>query len=167
MDRYIMKTWTVLLAAIVLVVSLFSDAYAQTTHDAPLDTFMLFPGDSRTIEFSYDDVLPSIESIHVALISAFAPDLEIHQLSIQLSPRGDIGPEFGYFTLGIFFSFTGGTFDFVEMLDPKFTYGFEGVSYLVDINPYMSLGLIFSAATTKFSHVDFPVEMSMTVTLSN
>lgn len=167
MNKCFMKKWAVLLPTVGLLIIFIPLTHAQITHDAYLDTFVLFPGDSRTVEFSYNDVLPNVESTHVALISAFAPDLEIHQLSIQLSPRGDIGPEFGYFTWGFFFSFTGGGFDFVEMLDPKFTYGFEGVTYRVSINPYMSLGLLFSAATTKFSHVDFPVEMSMTVTLSN
>lgn len=144
-----------------------TDGYAQTAHDTPLDMLVLFPGDARSIEFAYDDVLSSPEGWHVALIAAFAPDQEIHQLAINLAPRGDVGPELGYFTWGIFFNITGGIFDFIEVLDPKFTYGFAGVNYLVNINPYISVGMLFSAATTKFSHVDFPVEMTMTLTLSN
>jgi hypothetical protein len=144
-----------------------AQAGAQTAHDATVDALVLFPGDARSIELEYDDTLGNPDSYHVALIAAMAPDQEIHQLTINLSPRGDVGPEIGYFSWGIFFSFTGGIFDFIEVLDPKFTYGFNSVNYIVDVNPYVSLGLLFSAATTKFSHFDFPLEMTMTLTLSN
>ena len=140
---------------------------AQSTPDAKLDMIVLQPGDSRSIEFEFDDTIGNPDSYHVALISATAPDQEIHQLAVNISPRGDVGPEIAYFTWGIFFCFTGGVFDFIEMLDPKFTYGFNNVNYVVDVNPYMSLGLIFSSATSEFSHFEFPLEMTMTLTLSN
>ncbi|MCX8044309.1 MAG: hypothetical protein N3B18_09305 [Desulfobacterota bacterium] len=140
--------------------------WGQTTHDAFLDTIFIFPGDARSIEYTFDAAFPDPESSHIALIAAFAPDFEIHQLSINISPRGDIGPELGYVTGGVFFCFTNGMFNFVEVLDPKFTYGFNSTHYLVNVNPYFSLGILISTATTKFSHVDFPVPMTLTITLS-
>jgi len=155
------------LIAIIWCLQLDRIADAQTAHDATIETIILFPGDARSIEFEYNDTLGNPDSYHVALIAAMAPDQEIHQLTINLSPRGDVGPEIGYFSWGIFFSYTGGVFDFVEMLDPKFTYGFNSVNYLVDVNPYVSIGMLFSAASVEFSHFDFPLEMTMTLTLSN
>jgi hypothetical protein len=142
-------------------------AFAQVAHDAPIEMIVLSPGDARSVEYEFDNTLGQPDSYNVALIAALAPDQEIHQLAINITPRGDMGPEVAYFTWGIFFSFTGGIFDFVEMLDPKYTYGFNTVNYDVDINPYLSFGLIFSAATTVFSSFDFPLEMTLTLTLSN
>ena len=142
-------------------------ALAQTSPDSLLDVIILSPGDSRSIEFEFDNTIGNPDSYHVALISAVSPDKEIHQLAVNISPRGDVGPEVAYFTWGIFFSFTGGVFDFIEMLDPKFTYGFNNVNYIVDTNPSMSVGLVFSTLTTVFSHFDFPLKMTMTLTLSN
>jgi len=142
-------------------------AAAQTSPDAKVDVLVLLPGDSRSIAYEFDDTMGSPEGYHVALISAAAPDREIHQLAINISPLGDVAPQVAYFSWGIFFSFTGGVFDFIEMLDPTFTYGFNSVNYIVDINPYMSIGIIYSAAVSEFSGFDFPLEMTMTATLSN
>jgi len=150
MKKYKAMAGTLCLATIMWWLQPVCIADAQTAHDATVESVVLFPGDSRSIEFEYNDTLGSPDSYHVALIAAMAPDQEIDQLTINLSPRGDVGPEIGYFTWGIFFSFTGCVFDFVEMLDPKFTYGFNSVNYLVDVNPYMSLR---SALFRRFSRI--------------
>lgn len=143
-----------------------SGLHAQTTHDAPLVMLALFPGDARSIDFSFDNDLAGRESVLFALIAAFVPDQEIHQLTITLSPRGDVGPELGYATGGFFVNLNGGAFNIFEVLDPKFTYGFDMVRYIVNVNPYVSIGMLVASATTSFSSVDFPIAMTMTAALS-
>jgi len=143
-----------------------SELSAQTTHDAPLLVLALFPGDARSVDFSFDNDFAGRESVLVALIAAVVPDQEIHQLTITLSPRGDVGPELGYATGGLFINLNGGAFNILEVLDPKFTYGFDMVRYIVNVNPYVSLGMLIASATTSFSAVDFPVAMTMTAALS-
>ena len=128
---------------------------------------VMLPGDSRSIEFEYDDTFWDPDSYHVALIAAVSPDYEIHQLTINITPVGDVGSEIAYFTWGAFVCFTGGVFDFYEILQPKFTYGFEDVTYIVDVNPFMSIGFLFSAVMVEYSHFEFPLNMTMTPTLSN
>ena len=135
--------------------------------DWPLDMIVMLPGDSRSVEFEYDDVLFNPDSFHVALIAAVVPDYEIHQLTINITPVGDVGSEIAYFTWGAFVCFTGEVFEFFEILEPKFTYGFKNVNYIVDVNPFISAGFIFSAAMVEYSHFEFPLNMTMTVTLSN
>jgi len=138
-------------------------AYAS----APLDVVTLYPGDSRSIEFEYDDVFYEPESYHVALIYATAPDNEIHQLTINLTPLGDLGSEVAYFTFGAFMCLSAGTFDLFELLEPKYTYGHKGVTYTIDVNPAVSVGFLFSALMAEYRNFDFPLEMTMTLTLAN
>jgi hypothetical protein len=135
--------------------------------DWPLDMIVMLPGDSRSVEFEYDDTFLDPDSFHVALIAAVVPDYEIHQLTINITPVGDVGSEIAYFTWGAFVCFTGEVFDFFEILEPKFTYGFKHVTYIVDVNPFMYIGFLFSAAMVEYSHFEFPLNMTMTLTLSN
>lgn len=167
MKKYAYKYGVILACAGIIYGFLSDSACAQATQDSPVEMIVLSPGDARSLEFEFDNTLGQSNSANLALIAATAPDQEIHQLAINISPKGDVGAEISYFTWGIFFSFTGGVFDFIEMLDPKYTYGFNTVNYVVDINPYVSFGLVFSTAAAVFSSFDFPLEMTMTLTLSN
>lgn len=129
-----------------------------------VDTVVLFPGDARTFDFDLDGTVVEGRGSHLTLIVAVAPDREIHRLTLTVAPRGDTGPGIGYFTSGVMLSFSGG---FVEFIEPKFTYGFESVTYVLDVNPYASLGFLYTGAMVEFSHFDFPLEMGITTTLSN
>lgn len=139
----------------------------STLDYSPLDVIVLFPGDSRSIEFEFDNTFWDPESFHVALIFAMSPDNQIHQLSINLTPVGDVGSEIAYFTWGAFIFFPVSVNGLLEFLEPKFTYGHKHVSYIVDVNPSVSMGFIFSAAMVEYSYFDFPLNMTMTLTLSN
>lgn len=139
----------------------------KALQSVPLDIIVLYPGDSRSIEFEYDDVFYEPESYHVALIYASAPDNEIHQLTINLTPVGDLGSEIAYFTFGAFIRLSGGTLNLFEFLEPKYTYGYKGVTYTIDVNPAISVGFLFSALMAEYRDFDFPLEMTMTLTLAN
>ncbi len=132
-----------------------------------VDPIVLFPGDSRSIEFHFYGTLLKKGSFHVALITAVSPDEEIHQLTIQITPMGNLGTELAYFTWGAFINFTGGILDSFEILEPKYTYAYKNVKYVVNINPYMATGFLFTAPIVEYSHFDFPLNMAMTLTLSN
>jgi len=111
--------------------------------------------------------LSTPESYHVALIYATAPDNEIHQLTINLTPLGEQGSEVAYFTFGAFLCLSAGSFDLFELLEPKYTYGYKGVTYTIDVNPALSVGFLFSALMAEYRNFDFPLEMTMTLTLAN
>ena len=138
------------------------------TYDSPYESVILLPGDSRSLEFEYNDTFPQNGSAHLALITALSPDQKIHQLVITITPVGDVGPEVAYFTWGAFLVFSGDiTTNFIEFMEPKFTYAFTSATYIVEVNPVMTTGFLFSTALVEFSHFDFPLNMTMTLTLSN
>jgi len=80
---------------------------------------------------------------------------------------GDVGSEIAYFTGGVYLTFTGEVFDSFGLFEPKFTYGFKYVTYIVDVNPLVTMGLLFSAVMVEYVHFNFPLEMTKTLTLSN
>ena len=171
-----MKTRTLLLIMTITALKLMwlpaADASGETNvypkSGSPFESVFLLPGDSRSLEFEYNDTFQESGSGHLALITALSPDHEIHQLIINISPVGDVGPEVGYFTWGALLVFSGDIIrNSIEFMAPKFTYGFKSVTYVIDVNPVMSIGFLFSTALVEYSHFDFPLNMTMTLTLSN
>ena len=149
------------------VVSIAVFAGRSYSEDTPLDMIVLFPGDSRSISFEYNGTVTQYGSYHMALVTAVSTDNEIHQLTINITPMGDLGTEVSYFTWGAFINFSRGVFNSFEILKAKYTFAHENVTYVVNINPLFSTGFIFSSAIFNYSYFDFPLDMSMTLTLSN
>ncbi len=156
--------------AFALLVGVFWLCCAATVcfAQSPVDVVTLSPGDSRSLEYEFNGTLSEGDpsSYHFAMITAFAPDQEIHQLTITISPLGDVGSEIQYFSGGLFLSFSSGLITNIEIMEPKFTYGFNHATYIVDVNPTLTTGFLFTGATFEFAHFDFPLEMTMTLTLS-
>ncbi len=144
-----------------------TDAQAQIDGSTMLTSVVLIPGDSRSFDFEFDGTLGKPQSTHITAVAAIAPDMEIHQLTVSIAPVGSAGSEIFYVTGGIFLTLTGGAFDFVEIVEPKYTSALDSVAYLIDVNPYMSTGIIVVSAVAQFDDFEFPLEMSMTLTLSN
>jgi len=144
------------------------DAASQPgTAGTPFATIVLLPGDSRSVEMEYDDVFWSDGSSNVTIISAVIPDAEIHFLRINLTPREDRGADLGYFTAGGFIYTNEGRVAFLQFLEPRLTYGAETTSYIIDVYPAVSAGMIFSAVIMEYQDFDFPFRMTLTATLSN
>jgi len=133
----------------------------------PFASMVLLPGDSRSVEMEYDDVLWSDGSSNVTLISAIIPDNEIHFLRINFTPRDESAADIGYFTTGSFIYTNQGNLGFLQFLEPRITYGTETSSYIIDIYPAASAGIVFSAVILEYQDFDFPFKMTLTVTLSN
>jgi hypothetical protein len=133
--------------------------------DFNVDAVLLMPGDSRSIEFEYNGSLFETGSYHMAMITAVVDDGEIHQLTIQIYPKGDMGSETAYFTWGMFMNPKAGALGGFKMLDPRYTYVYKDVRYVVNVNPSMTTGFLFSAVGPEYSHFDFPLEMTMTLTV--
>ncbi len=139
---------------------------ALSALDSSVDVVVLSPGDSRSLEFEYNGTFGEPGSFHFALVTAMLPDEEIRQLTVTITPTGEVGSAIGYFTWGIFANLTSAG-NMFETLEPKFTYGFKHVSYSMDVNPTTTTGFVFSTALVEYEHFDFPLEMSMILTLSN
>jgi hypothetical protein len=142
------------------------DAVAQTGGNAPVHALVLLPGDARSVRYEFNSILAEPGSLNVALISAFTPD-EIRTLTVQITPVGDVGSEISYVTGGAFFSFSPTAIGFVRLFEPRFTFGYNSVTYTMDVYPWMSLGFLLSGAVATYARYDFPLPMSMTVSLSN
>jgi len=142
---------------------------SSDSHQPLFDFYFLVPGDARSIDFEFDAVAPNSGSSYLAVVTAMSPDQEVHQLKINVTPVGDAGAEIRYATFGMFMSFGVATvtMPFFEVLPLKLAYAFEDVSYTVDVNPDISIGFVVTAAVAKQPESDFPVEMAMTLTLSN
>lgn len=125
----------------------------------------LSPGDSRSIEFEMDDTLVSTEGWYTVFIVTTISDGEIHRLMVNISPVGDVGSEILYFTGGAVLSFAGNSLFSMELFEPQFTSGFNHITYYADLNPVISLGLLLCTITTEFAHFEFPLDMTMTLTL--
>ena len=158
------KLMIVSMVAFFMLVFIYDFSFAG---DSPVDIIVLSQGESRSIDFEYDAAFPDADSYHVAVVTASSHDGEIHQLKVDIVPIGDTGAEIAYFSWGIFFNYTAGGFDLFEVLEPKFTYGYKHVTHVIDVNPDVSVGFIFSAAMVEYSHFDFPLDMAMTLTMSN
>lgn len=138
-----------------------------------IDFVLLYPGESTSLNFRYNGLFWEDLSCHMAFIGAFALDEQVHELSVNISPLGDDGYEFTWFTSGFFIG-AGSLAPGLEVLAPRFPAGYEDVNYSIDLNPF-SFGVIFSAIINEFpfdsqhdgDDFDYPVDMTMTLTLSN
>jgi len=133
------------------------------------DFYFLMPGDARSVNFEFDNIVANRGSTYLAVVAALSPDQEVHQLRIDITPVGDAGAEIRYATFGIFISLgvNNISMPFFEVLPLKLSYAFEDVSYTVDVNPDISVGFVVTAAVAKQPESDFPVDMAMTLTLSD
>ena len=141
------------------------EAAAQTGGSAPVHALALTPGDARSIRYEFNGALAN-GHMHVALISAVSPD-EIRTLTVQINPVGDVGSEISYLTGGAFFSFAPGLVGFVRLFEPRLTFGYNSVTYTMDVYPWVSMGFIVSGVAATYAYYDFPLTMSMIVSLSN
>ena len=150
-------------------------AARQRTDDFPAgtDLVLLYPGESTSLNFRYNGLFWEDLSCHTAVIAAFALDEQVHELSVNISPLGDDGYEFTWFTSGFFIG-AGSLALGLEILPFRIPAGYEDVNYSVDLNPF-SIGVIFSAIINEFpfdsqhdgDDFDYPVDMTMTLTLAN
>ncbi len=147
-------------AAVALIFTLAQPADAFSS-----DLVVLSPGDSRSLLYQFDGIFWDPDSYHMLFVAALA-DNEIHKLNITISPVGDVGTEMAYVVFGMFYSLPLSIGGFPDMLAPGLKYGHEHIQYSVDINPNITFGIIFSAAITEQSKIDFPVDMTATLTLS-
>ncbi len=153
-------TYVITILMFVAVALIFTPAQPADAFSS--DLVVLSPGDSRSLEYQFDGIFWDPDSYHMILVAALA-DNEIHKLTITISPVGDVGTELAYFTSGFFLSFPA---NLPDLLSPGFKYGHEYVHYSVDINPNITFGIIFTAAVLEQSDIDFPVDMTATLTLS-
>jgi hypothetical protein len=169
--KHTIKSLSIITLAALLLCSSGSDATEHrgtiSIHDVPFGTIFLLPGDSKSIEFEYDGLLWESAAYNIFVISAAISDNQIHKLSVNLTPRGDMGTDIGYFTAGSFIFGKDGFFKFLGFLEPRFAYGSEPVSYIIDAYPAISIGILFSAVVVEYAYFDFPFKMTLTVTLSN
>ncbi len=155
-----------------MIIFTYDSACAQRSADdgIGMDLIILYPGESQSINFEYNGLFWDNFAFHMALVASFAFDEEVHTLSVNITPMGDDGSEFTYFTTGFFY---GAPISF-EILAPRFPSGYEDVNYTVDMNPF-SLGFIVSAVINEYPNdnqhdgddFDYPIDMTMTLTLSN
>lgn len=166
-----MKNKTILYITLSFILLSASGAQAAAPRPGiagtPFASMVLLPGDSRSVEMEYDDVLWSDGSSNVTLISAIIPDNEIHFLRVNFTPRDDSAADIGYFTTGSFIYTNQEKFGFLQFLEPRLTYGTETTSYIIDVYPAASAGIVFSAVILEYQDFDFPFKMTLTVTLSN
>ena len=161
-----------------MIVSLFliffnydiADAQRSVDDGIGMDLIILYPGESQSINFEYKGLFWDNYAFHLALVASFALDEEVHTLSVNITPMGDDGSEFTYFSTGFFY----GAWLSFEILAPRFPSGYEDVNYEVDMNPF-SIGFIVSAVINEYPNdnqhdgddFDYPIDMTMTLTLSN
>lgn len=158
----------------------------------------LRPGDSKSVEFEFNGAGFDPEAWHVAPVLTIACEVEIENpcenvesclptsaaefldllrdliqfnceeirnLTINISPRENPGAEIRYLTTGLFLGFSESDFEFLE---PRFSDGFESVTYVANVSSTVFAGLIFTELVMAQSeHFEFPLEMTMTLTLSN
>jgi hypothetical protein len=160
-----------LLAALLLLFPGISGAHAAAplpgTAAATVTNVVLLPGDSRTVELEYWDTIWWDGSCNVAIISAIIPDNEIHYLRVSFTPRDERAADIGYFTTGSFIYTNQTTTGLLQFLEPRLTYGAEATSYIIDVYPSVSAGIVFSAVILEYQDFDFPFKMTLTATLSN
>ncbi len=152
-------------AVICFLCAMVSGSSAWAAEQSLAEVVYLSPGDSRSIEFEMDDTLVSAEGWYAVFIVATIADGEIHRLMVNVSPVGDVGSEILYFTGGAMLSFAGNALFSVELFEPQFTSGFNHITYYADVNPVVSLGMLLCTITTEFAHFEFPLDMTMTLTL--
>jgi hypothetical protein len=168
--KHPIKLLLLLLAGFLLVSSACNasdNPGAISAHAAsPFGSIFLLPGDSKSIDLSYDGLLLESASYNICLVNAAIADDQIHQMRVDFTPREDAGASIGYFTIGAFFYARDGQFKFLEFLEPRLSYGSQPASYNVDAYPAISLGFIFSAVVIEYQDFNFPFSMTLTVTLS-
>ena len=166
-----MKKKTILYITLSFILLSAAGARAATPRPGlagtPVASLVLLPGDSRSVELEYDDVLWKYGSFNMTIISAIIPDNQIHYLRINLTPRGDGGADLSYFSIGGFIYTNAEATGFLQFLEPRLTYGGEATSYIIDVYPAVSAGIIFSAVLVEYQDFDFPFKMTLTATLSN
>jgi hypothetical protein len=166
-----MQYKTVLRVTLLILILAASGAQAATprpgTAAATVSNLVLLPGDSRSVELEYGGVLWRDGSCNIAIISAVIPDNEIHFLRINFTPRDERAADIGYFTTGGFIYTSQSSTGFLQFLEPRLTYGAETTSYIIDVYPAVSAGIVFSAVILEYQDFDFPFKMTLTVTLSN
>ena len=168
-----MKYKTFLRAALLIILLLCTSiAQAEVPRpglaEATFGTMVLLPGDSKSIEIEYQGVLWRDGSFNMAFVSTVIPDNQIHFLRINLTPRIDRAADIGYFSAGgfIYTNTSAGKSGFLQFLEPRLTYGTDTVSYIIDVYPTVSVGIVFSAVMIEYQDFDFPFKMTMTATLS-
>jgi hypothetical protein len=167
-----MKYKTFLRAALLIILLFASAAQAEVPRPglagATFAAMVLLPGDSKSVEMEYEDVLLRDGSFNMTFISAVIPDNQIHFLRINLTPRIDRAADIGYFSAGgfIYTNTSAGKSGFLQFLEPRLTYGTDTVSYIIDVYPTASVGVVFSAVMIEYQDFDFPFKMTMTATLS-
>jgi hypothetical protein len=159
---------------LILFLTLFNQniARAQSLADngIGIDFIVLYPGESRSINFEYNGLFWDNFAFHLAMVTTIPLDEELHTLSVNITPMGNDGTEFSYFSSGFFY----GPLLSLEILAPRFPSGYEDVNYTVELNPF-SVGFIFSTVLIDYpsdsqhdgDDFSYPIDMTMTLTLSN
>jgi len=136
------------------------ETYQNSSDNSPVDLIWLFPGESRTIPFQYDDIFWNPDCCHVAIVLLLNYGDNIsRQLTVNITPVGEVGSELAYVTGGV-------SFNPFDVLSPKLIFANNDVNYTVEANLF-TVVFILSAAMLESSYIDFPIDMAMTLTISN
>lgn len=140
------------------------------TAESALGVVFLSPGDSKSVNFELRDVLFAPGSFYPLIVMAASFDSEIRSIDIAINTVGDIGTELLIGSTGCFFSLAALSLNlfYFEFLPPILFYGNETANYRIDVNPFLSLGLLFTGIVSQYEYYDdFPIYVTVTLTMSN